>query len=379
MTTVAMRVLVSLVLSYGVTGSETAIRYPVSSNLTFQVEAEVEGAEGEQQTLIFDTGSTFSWLFHYTIVRRHHPTGQGGYSATRLRTRIISPMGGDMFQYVDNTVVQTSDWTSKKFKIGDHEWEQSFGINRNVHRAVGIGVVGLIGASPGSDFSQIHRIFGFDPVSRKLLNLNFDRVDPTQKCWGKSMSYFPRTGTGKYWAAEGIVSFAAMRFRRTIAFDTGSTVIALPQLAFGLFVKEMLKHDSSYQYYSELLFGSMDCAKRPLLPTWTVSPDNLPEHGVLITPHMYVMGLEGNRCMVAVARVANVLPIIMGIPLLQYTISEFDSENHRVGVCQPIKPVVPDLKEYSGRGNMTECPRCSSGVGTASVHIFVSLAVMFLS
>lgn len=170
-----------------------------------------------------------------------------------------------------------------------------------------------------------------------------------------------------------------MRFHDPIAFDTGSSVIALPQLAFGLFVKEMVKHDSMYQYHSDRLFGSMDCSKKSLLPTWYLSPDNLPEHGVPITPHMYVMGMEGNRCIVAVARISNDLPIIMGLPLLQLTISEFDSENNRIGLCQSLKPIVPDLKEYRGCGEMTDCPRCSSGVGTASFHIFVSLAVMFLS
>ena len=124
----------------------------------FQVYTQVAGSESVFNSLLFDTGSSRTWLYHYKYLRDVRRYRFGGYSVTRLHTRIDPPRGGVDIKYVDDSQVRASVWTVKQFKIGDHSWSQPFGIVEREEQPAPGKFTGLLGASRSSDFAKTHPV-----------------------------------------------------------------------------------------------------------------------------------------------------------------------------------------------------------------------------
>ena len=320
---------------------------PVSRHSTITVSVSIEGAVSSRDLMIFDTGSRFSWVLHYRLIKFSPLHTGGGYSISRLRTGIDIPEGGRRIQYADGDTFESSAWARKNFTIGSHSWEQSFGIVDNVEvRELPTMVTGLIGASRNSEFAQSHPIFGFVPYTPIKMGLNLEAVDAASVCHADSMVYFPLTRKSpldNHWAITGAVSFGGMLFRGHFVLDTGASVIGLPRVLFEAFVFELLKRNIKFAYSRQLLSGRIRCSDAYKLPDWWLIRDK--GSYITITKEMYVRKADQGICYLLVAELENHNPFILGLPLLGHVVSEFNAHTERAGLCRPKNSWITDYDD----------------------------------
>ncbi len=331
----------------------------------FQVFTQVAGPGTVLNSLAFDTGGSRTWLYQYKYVRDVLGYPSGGYSVTRLRTRIDPPRGGVDIKYGDGSQVRASVWTVKEFKIGDHSWSQPFGIvDREEERAPRI-FTGLLGASRSSHFAKTHPVFGFHPVSPGRLLLHLSRQNASEVCKTGEFTFFSLSLYGRYtgqWATDAVVKFGKVAFNTGILLDTGSSVISLNSEMFEKFREQLDSSGIPVSYDGRLMLGKVSCHLVDRMPSLVIRQGS---QVILVTPRMYAsrkVGEVGGKCLVAVVGHDTDYTdhgMILGVPALGWLVSEFDSQNNRMGLCAPVKSIVedegvldPDLFEFQ------DCPTC---------------------
>ena len=357
---------------------------PVLVDSVFKVDVAVTGSEASVERMILDTGSTHTWIFHYQIIQQVPDHRGGGYSPTRLRTRIATPPGGNRVEYADDGVVEAKVWTKKQFTINKHSWMQTFGIvEKSEQRGVST-ISGLIGASRVSQFTKEHPVFGFKPHSQVLMAMNIGPTDVKAECKEGEMMYFPFSSRLKlqtHWAADAIVTFGQVRYHEGVVFDSGASVIALPLTAFAAFARMFSSKAVDYVHFPKKLHGMIDCSGGiDSLPTWHILSA---DRQIDITPQMYIKRLTRSKCIVEVSHISDGLPIVMGLPLLQNVVSEFNSVTRRIGLCRPVKSFITDYDGLTGSGpsgrRYYDCPSCSStrGLSASAPATLLFLAAAF--
>ena len=342
----------------------------VSVGSVFRIPVSVNGSHSDIDNLVFDTGSPHTWIYHYRYVRQLPAQQGGGYPITGLRTRITPPTGGNRLEYADEDVFHADVWTQKTFTIGDHSWLQPFGVVHEANqRGVIPGVTGLLGASRASPFTTLHPTFGFKPIAKGSLTLSLSRFNATESCREGNMSYFSLARSGRfarYWGTDGELSFGSMALRGGMIFDTGSSVIALPATAFAGFRRLLSTLGIRYNYQPRLLAGVIPCSDVSKLPSWKLQHAS---KTISITPAMYVRRVSLTQCVIQVCELSDRYPIILGLPLLEHVVSEFDSSQNRVGICHATVAFVNDRSDtpFEARdGDFYDCPSCndSQSLGT---------------
>lgn len=363
------RVTLAVVLVPAVVSLITTPTIPVSVNAVFSVDVHVEDAKGGVQAMIFDTGSTHSWLYDYHLLKEAHGRTFGGISETEVRTRLAIPAGGGRIGYADSDYIECDTWTHKQFRLGNHTWIHPFGIVvRRARRNTPV-YSGLIGASVASYFVQENPIFAFEPHSRNSVKMTLGPLNAEESCANEKLVYRSLGQSPKmmkHWWLDVSVTYGSVRYSNGAVLDTGASVIALPATAFEYFAVELALATTNFVYIPAALHGLIDCP---------IDFDRLPSFEVLlfpdvplsVTPRMYISKTYANRCIVEVARLSDGGPIILGLPLVRNFVLEFNAIKRRVGFCQPIadrfrsieprRPFPPD--------KYTDCPLCK---GTAAAN-----------
>ena len=332
----------------------------------FKIEVSIAGSEADRDTLLFDTGSPFTWLYHYRYVRDILKFPPGGYGTTKLSTRILPPEGGQVIKYADETVYEATVWTLRNFTMGEHTWVQPFGIvDRTGQVERNAQTTGLLGASRSSAFVNVFPIFGFRPTARGTLSMRLSVQDPSAVCHEGKMSFFTLVQSGRYavhWATDTTVQFNKVVLKTGVIFDTGASVLGLNSVAFKAFTHQLDSLNISFKYSPDHpLSGEVDCADVRHLPSWEIHHQN----GVIhITPQMYVAKRSASMCRLQVAHISGGHPIVLGTPLLGNIVSEFDLENGRVGICRPSTSFITDYDHTPGMNDYNEvqdCPSCNPG------------------
>lgn len=332
----AILILVSI-LSVGFCNSIDNFNVHLGS--TFVVQVHVEGSRGSSQTMVFDTGSTHSWIFDYQYLEdKDAPVG--GYSHTQVRTYLDIPDGASRISYEDNDVVECDTWTHKSFTLGHTTWDHEFGIVVNAHRRHAPQYTGLMAGGRDSEFVSRFPIFSFNPRSKHEVQMYLGSFDVSETCLNGIMGYgdLAESGTrfGSHWYLKGPVVYGTATLGTGSVIDTGASVIGLPPGAFELFANQFKAYTSNYEYFAQKLHGIVDCPdslQLSLLPSFELVISS--SQSVSITPGMYIMRLTANECLVNVARLSSAsTPIIFGLPLLRNIATQFDSVNERIGFCQ---------------------------------------------
>lgn len=352
---------------------------PVETQSLFKVQVKVAGAHAESDVMIFDTGSPYTWLYHYRYVRDILRYPQGGYSVTRLKTRIRPPEGGRFLKYVDDSEYDAGVWTIRRFKMGDHEWVQPFGIVVRASQAdFGARATGLFGASRGSHFVQLFPVFGFVPVSSGLMSMVLNAVPAAQVCLHGQMVRFNLTKKGPFashWASDTQIHYNRVLLNAGVVFDTGASVLGLNGMAFASFTKQLESLGIRFEYAPDFMHGRVDCADVRHLPNWEIRQGS---QTLLITPQMYVSRRSLVTCQLHVGKLDGNHPIILGTPLLGHVVSEFNAQEGTVSLCRPLHSGITDYGHTVGAADFDEiqnCPRCGDRGSAVS---YPSLVFMFL-
>lgn len=303
------------------------------------LEVAVEGSPAGTEKLIFDTGSEHSWIYHNEELKRIHR----GYIPARMivggfRTHMIShmsvvPENGRHILYADSSRIQCDKWTRKQFKIGNHAWQQKFGIARGNEKGSPPRNSGLIGASPKSEFALVHPQFGFRPMYSNKMKLFFGPIDP-EKCNNNQVQYV-RLSDHRHWTIPGSFYFGeGFGARRvSLAFDTGASVLALPHTLFVYIYHRIKRLGIRYEYFHNKLHGEIDCRDvHKLLPFEIHTREGFK---IILPVSHYVEKHYPSVCVVLFARISDRLPIVLGRPLIRNFITEYDQTNMRIGICQP--------------------------------------------
>jgi hypothetical protein len=121
--------------------------------------------------------------------------------------------------------------------------------------------------------------------------------------------------------------------------------------------REQLDHSGiPVSYDGRLMSGKVSCHLVDRMPSLVIRQGS---QVILVTPRMYASRKVGGKCSVAVGGVETDHGMILGVPALGWLVSEFDSQNNRMGLCAPVKSFVedegvldPDLFEFQ------DCPTC---------------------
>lgn len=364
-------------LSRGELGLNDGVVSIVSPGV-FQINVKVAGSESDTETLLLDTGSPYTWLYHYRYVRDVLRYPYGGYGVTRLRTRIEPPRGGVDIKYVDESEIGASVWTVKEFSIGEHSWSQPFGIAERVKQSDPLPLMtGLLGASRGSYFAAVHPVFGFEPVAPGQLALRLSHQDGGAVCRRGEFAFFDIVKEGKYsshWSTDTVIKFGKVAFKTGMIVDSGSSVLVLNLPMFEKFRQQLALAGVPVEYGRGALSGTVSCHFVDRMPSWEIHEGS---QVILVTPRMYVTRRAGGLCRVAVAGIDGNHPMILGTPALRWLVSEFDSKNGRMGLCAPVKSFIsdkgmmdPDLYEVQ------DCPSCN--MRSRGIQGKTYLAVFFL-
>ena len=319
------------------------IPVPVALPGIFLLPARVNGAESTFDHFLFDTGSPFTWMYHYKLVRNVLGKDDGGYAITMLRTHIVPPEGGMEIKYVDESVFEAALWTQKEFQIGNHKWKEPFGIIKRAEQNSAIpDMTGLIGASRTSAFVKSHPVFGFSPLSLGSMSMHLSRQEPSVVCKDGEFTKFDLSKGSRHsghWAVDVEVRYSRVQFTTGVIFDTGSSVLVLNMPMFNEYQKQLHRLNIPVRYDEGSLSGVVHCRYVDRLPTWEIRKGG---KIIPITPYMYVRRRSASHCRVLVGGVDSTHSMIIGTPLLRWIVSEFDSENGRVSMCVPIKSFVDD-------------------------------------
>ena len=303
----------------------------------FWVPVEIEGSKAVHERLVLDTGSPFTWIYNYKILKEAHGTMVGGYGTTALQTLVTAPRGGNVIIYADNDRIECDKWTEREFTLHSRKWDEPFGIaNYAIQRAKRPAYTGLLGVSRDSNFIRSVDVFGFKPSSRHEAEMFYT---PIQRDWcrNNSLVYYPLSKGHReferHWASDTIVTFGEIRYKTGFILDTGASVIALPTAAFRDFTNALWVRGIRFQYYPDKLQGVIPCSAVPEMPSWYIGDKDTEGH-FRVTPSMYVVEDSGDElCAVDVARVSTGHPIIFGLPVLRHAVSEFNNKNKSIGLC----------------------------------------------
>jgi hypothetical protein len=362
--------------------AETALPVPVVYPGIFLMPAKVSGSEAELDNFLFDTGSPFTWMYHYKFVQKELGLEKGGYAVTNLKTRVVPPEGGMEIKYVDESIFEASVWTKKTITIGHHTWREPFGIVKNVknHLSHIPKMTGLIGASRDSEFAKSHPIFGFTPLDQGTMVIHLNQLDPIKVCKDKKFMTLRMPKEGRYarhWSSDVEVKFSRVLYKTGVVLDTGSSVIVLNSQMFTAYLQQLEKLNIRVEYTKGSMSGALDCKYVEKLPSWEIRNG---QSSILITPFMYVRRRSRTHCRVLVAGIDGNHPMIIGTPLLRWVVSQFDVADSTMSVCVPVRSFVEDYRKAftdPGYDEELQCPGCNSK-GITDVLPSISMAVAII-
>ena len=320
-------------------GSAANQEFDVQVDGVLMVNIAIKDSPMSSEKLILDTGSKHTWVYHSNELKRIHrglvpaKAEQGGFRTALVSRMSFAPLDGRHIQYADKNEVRCDRWTRKEFAMGDHKWEQKFGIAFGNEKERAPRYSGLIGAGPGSHFAMLHPQFGFRPVSSRSMKLFLGPIEQT-KCEGGKVGYLKLANT-HHWTTKGSVLFGSqVRIDDVnIAVDTGASVIALPHRFFSLFKNALVSRGIRYSYQPDRLMGFVDCRDLSRLPSIEIHSRD----GFKISlPYRLYIKNYGTQCVVRVASISDTLPVVMGQPVFLNFVTEFDSTNQRIGICRPV-------------------------------------------
>jgi len=304
----------------------------------FLVSVAVKDSLAAVETLILDTGSRHTWIYHNDELKRIHRKQKmpedalGGFRTNRVGKS--SKADAREIHYADSNMIICDRWTRKEFAIGSHKWGQKFGIARGNEKERAPLYSGLIGASPGSHFATLHPQFGFRPVDSHAMKLFFGPIDPAQ-CEGGKVGYMPLSDD-HHWTTRGSIDFGGHVSlpHVNMAVDTGASVFAFPRRLFNIFQAGVKSLGIRYQYLPDKLSGLVDCRDVSRLPPFEISTSNGSK--ITIPYQLYVKKVGGTICILLVASIADSLPVVLGRPVTVNFLTQFDSANRRIGICKPV-------------------------------------------
>ena len=327
-------------LNHGIqAGSAANQEFDVHDNGVLMVDVAIKDSPLPTDTLIFDTGSKHTWVYHSKELRRirrgHLPANveHGGFRTALISRMSLAPLDGRHIKYADNNEVRCDRRTRKEFAMDGHKWEQKFGIAFGNEKERAHRFSGLIGAEPGSHFAMLHPQFGFRPVSPRSMKLFLGPIDPTN-CEGGKVGYV-KLASSQDWTIHGSMLFGnQVRIDDiNIAVDTGASLIALPHRFFSLFKKALSSSGIRFSYKPDKLKGVVDCRDLPRLPPIEIHASDVFKISI---PYQFYATKNGVECVVRVASVNDKVPVVLGRPVFVNFVTEFDSINQRIGICQPL-------------------------------------------
>ena len=285
--------------------------YEVEVSGVLVIEVSVKGSLVKSEKLIFDTGSKHTWILHSEELRHPDDEENAGFQTALVSTLSATPTDGRDLLYADMSRIRCEMWTRKEFALGDHLWEQKFGIARAQRLNRLPGISGLIGASPKSHFAILHPQFGFRPSnSRDAMKLFLQGIDPSL-CVEKRVGYTSLLDD-QHWAFKASVRFGTnIDFPDVdVAVDTGASVIGLPKRYFHQFQVSISSSGIRYRYLADKFVGLISCIDVQRFPSFEiVTRDGFK---VTIPFYLYIARVDRYTCAVLVARIPDGLPLVFG-------------------------------------------------------------------
>jgi hypothetical protein len=299
---------------------------------------------------MFDTGSSYTWIYNYHELEDCDGCAGGGFGTTALEAIIETPSDGAVMVYADSDAIKCDTWTEKKFELHGIVWKEKFGIasdiKRRSHRPK---ATGLLGASRNSIFAQTHPVFGFRPLDGNIgqrqtsMSMFYEPIRTDHWCVQSSHISIPlstHSSQVNHWAVDKRLRLGDSSFDQGVIFDTGSSIIALPISVFQTFESELKKRKIKFDYFPSKLYGISPCDEVQSMPSWFLVND---DKEIEITPDMFTSRLENGQCMVNIASVSGQYPPILGKPFLQHFITEFNRDRQEVSICKPKGLKVSDV------------------------------------
>ena len=343
-----------VVLISAVIGEVEFHKVRMSGGATF-LEIEVQNAEANPQSLLFDTGSTHTYLLNHKMLKdvpRAKRASVAGMRPKGYRKSVISPKSvvtadGDRVDFAGFQGLILEKWTSKKFTLGKFIWSQRFAVARlppSEHQIHDPRDSGLIGASPGSRFARTHPQFGF--IAREM-DKEFTSVEffmsnglETKWCVNDVVAYTPVVDTD-FWLMKGGMKLGDDIITTDFKFlvDSGCGLIALPEPFFTP-VKRLLQA-AGVVWETGFTYGQIPCNKVHQLPPIHIEIET--GFTITILPEFYATAYFMDYCQVYISqKKINLDWMTFGEPLVRYLGTEFDKTKNRMGFCESLSSRDPE-------------------------------------
>jgi hypothetical protein len=308
----------------------------------------VEKSESNPQWLLFDTGSTHTYLLNHKMllrVPRADRPGVPGLKPKGYRKSLISPgslvsADAHMVDFAGFEGLILEQWTRKKFTLGRaHSWIQKFAVAHlpsNLQEKHDPRDSGLIGASPDSEFTRIFPQFGFiardtdktTSSTQFFLSSGIDR----KWCVNEYVGYTPLVNEA-FWLLNGGMRFGDTRIAIKFKFliDSGTGLISIPEPYYSPIKRSLEAHGVSWGAGA---YPEIECNKLHTLPPIHIEAES--GFTITILPEYFAREYYPGHCLIDIKeKQMNLDWMTIGYPLVKYLVTEFDKTNNRMGFCEP--------------------------------------------
>jgi len=319
------------------------------------LDIDVEKSESNPQRLLFDTGSTHTYLLNHKMLlgvpRAYRPGVPGlkpkGYRKSLISPGSLVPADAHVVDFAGFEGLILEKWTSKKFTLGSYSWLQKFAVahlpldRQEKHDPRDSG---LIGASPDSEFTKIFPKFGFiardtdkaTSFTQFFLSSGIDK----KWCLNEYVGYAPLVDE-EYWLLNGGLRFGDTRVAIDFKFliDSGTGLISIPEPYYSPIERSLEAHGV---VWNDSTLGMILCNQVHQLPPIHIETES--GFTISILPEFYSEFLLYDYCLINIKKKEiNINWVTVGHPLVKYLVTEFDKVNNRIGFCEP---------PMSSRGNV---------------------------
>jgi len=312
------------------------------------LDIEVENSESNPQSLLFDTGSTHTYLLNHKLMKnlpRAKRASVAGLKPKGYRKSAISPKSvvtadSDRVDFAGFQGLILEKWTSKNFTLGNFIWNQRFAVARlppDEYQIHDPRDSGLIGATPDSRFTKTHPQFGFIPrdMDKEMNSVEFFISSNIDKKWcvNEVVEYTPVVDTD-FWLMKGGMRFGDNTVASGFKFlvDSGCGLIAIPEPYYSPIKRLLEAHGAVWEkgyHYPEIA-----CNKVHNLPPIHIETES--GFTITILPEYYSAEYFSGLCQISIKeKQINLDWITFGEALVRYLVTDFDRKNNRMGFCEP--------------------------------------------
>jgi hypothetical protein len=307
----------------------------------------VENSESNPQSLLFDTGSTHTYLLNHKLMKdlpRAKRASVAGLRPKGYRKSAISPKSvvtadGARVDFAGFQGLVLEKWTSKNFTLGNLIWNQRFAVARLPPSEYPIHDPrdsGLIGASPESRFTKTHPQFGFIPrdMDKEMNSVEFFISSNIDKklCVNEVVEYTPVVDTD-FWLMKGGMRFGDKSVASGFKFlvDSGCGLIAIPDPYYSSIKHSLEAHGAVWEIGYSL--PRIACDKVHNLPPIHIETES--GFTITILPEYYSAEYFAGLCQINIQeKRINLQWMTFGEPLVRYLVTDFDRKNNRMGFCE---------------------------------------------